>query len=676
MTRNASFWRKVGYMCAIALLFVPLSLISAPAKTRESGGGILSRMRREERLSQAQLGKIDPASASMSLATLGMRGVAANQLWSMANHYKKTENWDAFKATLNQISKLQPNFVSVWQFQAWNISYNVSVEFDDYRHRYHWVKKGVDYLREGNEYNEKEPLLLWDTGWFFGHKMGRADEYVQFRRLFRDDTDFHGTLPIQFDDPDNQGPDEKPDNWKVAHNYFNQAEVAVDSGRKLKSISMGRWEGNRRVIGKKETALRGKNPLIFHSDPPKALINYAEAIEQDGYLDEVGQLAWRDASRKWIAYGDRPILSSYGIKIRLNDRERTQKIVDEASKKLDEIAAGVEARLRAEREASITEEEQAALDAVPSERTPEQTQMYRDVTRRLEITPMQLAEATDPSSQKEAKKLATQLLDAQSHVTTIDRYRGIVNYLYWKKRCEAEQLPVTVAARKLVREADELFAEAYIDDAKVKYEEAWEKWDEVYQDYDILIDDVEGEITYEAVMRYKKLLGQLDIDFPPPNFKLKRLLEEYGDLTTPTTSPEDGNEESEAVEDEMPEGAKSLEVNDSSTPVESKDDAATTEDPNADAPADASEKEMEADAADSSATEPASSGDSGDAEATEASSSESDGATEGGEVAVDESVESSSDGEATETDEPGTSSDDSTGGSDTPETNEEDPQAS
>ena len=130
-------------------------------------------MRREERLSQAELGKIDPASASMSLATLGMRGVAANQLWGLAHHYKKTENWDAFKATLNQISKLQPNFVSVWQFQAWNVSYNVSVEFDDYRHRYHWVKKGVDYLIEGSRYNRDEPLLLWDTGWFFGHKMGR-----------------------------------------------------------------------------------------------------------------------------------------------------------------------------------------------------------------------------------------------------------------------------------------------------------------------------------------------------------------------------------------------------------------------------------------------------------------------------------------------------------------------
>ena len=206
MTRNKSFWRKVMYLCGIAALLIPLALISAPATKADAGGGVLTRMRRDERLSQAQLGKIDPASASMTLATLGMRGIAANRLWAQSEKYKRTENWDAFKATLNQISKLQPNFVSVWQYQSWNISYNVSVEFDNYKHRYHWVKKGVDYLIEGNEYNRNDPMLLWDTGWFFGHKLGRADEYRQFRKLFREDQDFHARLPVDFDDPENQGP--------------------------------------------------------------------------------------------------------------------------------------------------------------------------------------------------------------------------------------------------------------------------------------------------------------------------------------------------------------------------------------------------------------------------------------------------------------------------------------
>ena len=170
MKGNVTFWRKVVYFGAMAALLVPLSYISHPSASDQEGrlseGGTLSQMRSKYGLSQAELGEIDPASESMKLATLGMRGIAANILWEQANYYKKTEDWDSLKATLNQITKIQPNFVSVWEFQAWNLSYNVSVEFDDYRHRYHWVKKGIDYLIDGTRYNRDEPRLLWNVGWF------------------------------------------------------------------------------------------------------------------------------------------------------------------------------------------------------------------------------------------------------------------------------------------------------------------------------------------------------------------------------------------------------------------------------------------------------------------------------------------------------------------------------
>ena len=54
---------------------------------------------------------------------------------------------------------------------------------------------------------------------------------------------------------------------------------------------------NERIIQKKQTPLRGKNPLIFHSDPPKALINYADAISEEGHLGEVSKIAWQQAGK-------------------------------------------------------------------------------------------------------------------------------------------------------------------------------------------------------------------------------------------------------------------------------------------------------------------------------------------------------------------------------------------
>ena len=125
--KNKSFVRKISYLVAMAVLLIPLYSISAPSFLDADGvrseGGTLTQLREEHGLSQANLGEIDPASESMKLATLGMRGVAANLLWERANEYKKKEQWDNLRATLNQIAKLQPNFISVWQHQAWNLSY-------------------------------------------------------------------------------------------------------------------------------------------------------------------------------------------------------------------------------------------------------------------------------------------------------------------------------------------------------------------------------------------------------------------------------------------------------------------------------------------------------------------------------------------------------------------------
>src|SRR5437868_14410301 len=199
MNRSATFTRKIGYIAAIALLLLPIAALSQPAtinvgKPGHSVGGKLARLRAQDNIAQAELGEIDPASETMKLSTLGLRGVAANILWWWANEYKKREDWDKLEATVNQIIRLQPNFVEVWDFQAHNLSYNVSVEFDDYRMRYQWVKKGIEFLILGSHYNRDEPGILRQVGWFVGQKIGRADEHMQFRRLFRDDKDFHETF--------------------------------------------------------------------------------------------------------------------------------------------------------------------------------------------------------------------------------------------------------------------------------------------------------------------------------------------------------------------------------------------------------------------------------------------------------------------------------------------------
>ena len=153
MSNLSPFVRKIIYLVAIVVLLIPMSLVSRPGQVSETGkdnaGGKLARLRQEHKLSQAQLSEIDPASETMKLASLGLRGGAVNMLWMKAIDYKKKENYDQLAATLEALTKIQPSFVKVWEYQAHNLAYNVSMEFDDYEYRYHWVKKGLDFLKRG-----------------------------------------------------------------------------------------------------------------------------------------------------------------------------------------------------------------------------------------------------------------------------------------------------------------------------------------------------------------------------------------------------------------------------------------------------------------------------------------------------------------------------------------------
>jgi len=146
-----------------------------------------------------------------------MRGVAANLLWGKATDYKMKKDWTNLGATLNQITKVQPNFINVWTNQAWNLSYNVSVEFDDYRQRYRWVIKGFNFLDEGIKYNKDQPRLLWEMGRMVSQKIGKADESKQYRRLFKADDQFHGSRPPEL-----------RDNWLVGKDWYERSIEMID----------------------------------------------------------------------------------------------------------------------------------------------------------------------------------------------------------------------------------------------------------------------------------------------------------------------------------------------------------------------------------------------------------------------------------------------------------------
>jgi hypothetical protein len=503
MNSRTIFYRKITYLLAIPVLMMLLFIFGQPSTPdtpdqKGSPGGILAKYRNRENsgLSQTQLGQIDPTSETIKLSTFGLRGVAALVLWEKANDYKMKEDWPNFAATLNQIIKVQPHFISVWIHQAWNMSYNVSVEFDDYRERYRWVIKGINYLKQGIEYNKNEPRLQWETGWTISQKIGRADEHKYYRRLFKADDEFNGSRPLAL-----------RDNWLVGKQWFQDAITLADS------------------IGK---GVGGKSPLIYLSDPSMAQMNYSEAIETEGTFGEVARRAWKTAGDEWFQYGATPIPSSYGVALLLNDKEKEEELGKKMAAELDALQPGLRDEIIQKKRQQLTKEQLAALDTPAEKRTSEQIQLAYEAEERTRVTHEDVARQIKGPQHAKAKQLAEDAAKHEQMASYISGYRDTVNFMFWRLRAQVEQTNEALNARKFIYQGDRSFRDGDPTAARTAYDQGFVLWRQVLDKFPALFEDeITGSDLMDFVKQYERILKQLDEPFPK-NFPLQNVVDRYG----------------------------------------------------------------------------------------------------------------------------------------------------
>src|SRR5215211_563313 len=99
MNRYTSRQRQLVYLVGILVLMGPIIVLGMPTTAEQQSGnlGIIAQKRLQYELGEPSLGNVDPASATMNLVLLGLRGVAANILWMEADHLKDTKNWSQLK---------------------------------------------------------------------------------------------------------------------------------------------------------------------------------------------------------------------------------------------------------------------------------------------------------------------------------------------------------------------------------------------------------------------------------------------------------------------------------------------------------------------------------------------------------------------------------------------------
>lgn len=554
MNRQRSLIRKVIFAGIMALLLIPMSLLAQPAeKDKPKTGGWLAQMRDEEKLSQANLGEIDPTSEAMKLASLGLRGVYATILWNESNKYKEQENWTALSATLEQITKLQPNFISVWRFQGWNLAFNLSVEMDDYRYRYYWVTRGIEFIDKGRKYNEHNVMLLWDQGWTTAQKIGRADEVVQYRRLFADDEYQMVENLFGRDQMLAWKQDGLLDNWYVGRDNF------LDALRLFETD-----------IAAQNTM--SYNPAVFFSEPTKCLIRLAAAREKEGEFGEIAAERWKRAYAEWTdghepdltGDGEAPLLDldprqryPYGsryfsfipgyepttlMSLETLKAERDALIDQMASKDIqerilrkklaDQLAIAEKSPPGPEREGAINQVkliERGIFDW--DSLTPNEKYVVKDYlmifgeVKADDIS--QLDEMKDTEFKERVNRLRPEAIAAQNRLDSVRQGHQLVNYQYWRERCEAEAHKKGLAAREELYEAVELAKQDRLTEAIDLFEAGFKKWDEIIdgvgmpRSYYSFVDD--GDTGYDMVefaRRYEEALVRANRQFPNDTFPL------------------------------------------------------------------------------------------------------------------------------------------------------------
>ena len=172
----------------IIICFICIVLSAALLITAGMQLDFINSQRKEMRLIINEPLKNAPPSLAFATVAMGaFRGLVVDILWIRADQLKEQGQFFDAKQLAEWITILQPRFVTVWEFQSWNMAYNISVAIPATQphERWRWVKNGYELLRDkGISLNPKSILLYRQLALIFQHKIaGVTDDAHKYYKL-------------------------------------------------------------------------------------------------------------------------------------------------------------------------------------------------------------------------------------------------------------------------------------------------------------------------------------------------------------------------------------------------------------------------------------------------------------------------------------------------------------
>lgn len=123
-----------------------------------------------------------PPEYAFAIQAFGaFRGLIVDIAFIRAEKYKEDARYFDAMQLADWICKLQPYFPTVWEFHAWNMSWNISVTTHTPEERWNWVYNGVQLLRdEGIPYNPRAINLYKQLAWTYNNKMGEITDQMHY----------------------------------------------------------------------------------------------------------------------------------------------------------------------------------------------------------------------------------------------------------------------------------------------------------------------------------------------------------------------------------------------------------------------------------------------------------------------------------------------------------------
>lgn len=160
--------QAIALALAAALLFAASTRMPAINAGRKS----LNLMASDDVVKQT------PPEYAFFIQALGaFRSLIVNIAFIRAEQFKEEGRYFDAMQLAEWICTLQPHFPSVWEFHAWNQSWNISVTTFTAEERWHWVYNGVKLLRDrGLPYNPRATNLYKQLAWTFNNKMSETTD--------------------------------------------------------------------------------------------------------------------------------------------------------------------------------------------------------------------------------------------------------------------------------------------------------------------------------------------------------------------------------------------------------------------------------------------------------------------------------------------------------------------